>query len=211
MQYGCGWSAPEEWTNFDSSLTLRWERLPLLGLFTKNPQRFPANVQVGDIVNGLPIPDGACQGVYASHVLEHLALEDFHKALQNTYRILRPGGTFRLIVPDLERSAREYIARLDRAEPSPNLFFLRDTILGCERKESGFWGFLKRFSNTSAHLWMWDEISLRQALADHGFCNIRICKFGDSGDEMFSHVENACRFHNALAMEAKRPAATLDY
>jgi hypothetical protein len=58
IQYGCGWSAPVEWTNFDASPTLRFERLPLIGSFyTKNKQRFPANVRYGDIVSGLPVPN----------------------------------------------------------------------------------------------------------------------------------------------------------
>src|SRR5579863_3507172 len=94
VQYGCGWSAPAEWTNFDASPTLKWERVPLLGRYTKNAARFPGNAIPGDIVKGLPVPAESCQGVYASHVLEHLTFEDFHKALENTYRIIRRGGVF---------------------------------------------------------------------------------------------------------------------
>jgi len=55
VQYGCGFCAPKDWTNFDSSPTLRWERLPVIGkLYTKNSQRFPLGVLYGDIVKGLP-------------------------------------------------------------------------------------------------------------------------------------------------------------
>jgi SAM-dependent methyltransferase len=204
VQYGCGWSAPKEWTNFDASLTLKWERLPILGRYTKNSRRFPVNVRPGDIVKGLPIPDESCHGVYASHVLEHLALEDFHKALQNTYRILRKAGIFRLVVPDLEWSAREYIARLDRGESNANAFFLRETTLGFEKKERGLIGLARKLLNTSAHLWMWDQTSMTQALQDHGFHQIRHCRFGDCDDTMFSFVEESGRFENALAMEARR-------
>ena len=204
VQYGCGWCAPKEWTNFDASLTLKWERLPILGRYTKNSRRFPVNVRPGDIVKGLPIPHESCQGVYASHVLEHLALEDFHKALQNTYWILRKGGIFRLVVPDLEWSAREYIARLERGEPSANAFFLRETTLGCENKEHGFIGLARKLLNTSVHLWMWDELSMTQVLKDHGFQLIRRCRFGDCEDAMFSLVEERGRFENSVAIEARR-------
>src|SRR5579883_3262393 len=93
VHYGCGLTAPAGWLNFDASPTLRWERMPLLGrLYTKNAERFPAGVRYGDIVRGLPIPEGSCKGIYASHVLEHLALNDFHRALENTRRMLAPGG-----------------------------------------------------------------------------------------------------------------------
>ena len=94
IQYGCGLSAPENWKNFDSSPTLRLQKVPLLGkLVNKTP--FPSKVIYGDIVKGLPgIKDNSCDGVYCSHVLEHLSLEDFRIALRNTLNILKPGGYF---------------------------------------------------------------------------------------------------------------------
>lgn len=205
VQYGCGWSAPDEWTNFDASLTLRWEKLPLLGLDTKNSRRFPGNVELGDIVRGLPVPDASCRGVYASHVLEHLTLEDFHKALDNTHRILRESGIFRLVVPDLEACARAYLARLERGVADANSQFLRDTNLGSEKRPRGFIGFAKRlFNSLDPHLWMWDEVSLTRALAEHGFHRIRRCRFGDCEDKAFSMVEDPGRFENAVAVEARR-------
>jgi hypothetical protein len=45
VQYGCGpFSAPQGWENFDSSLTLRWERIPIVEKFG-----FPDRVDI----NGL--------------------------------------------------------------------------------------------------------------------------------------------------------------
>jgi hypothetical protein len=204
VQYGCGLSAPLSWSNYDASLTLKWERLPLAARFSKNSQPFPGNVQPGDIIKGLPVGDQTCQGVYASHVLEHLTLEDFHHALDNTYRILRRHGIFRLVVPDLEQAAREYLARLDRRDPHANEFFLRATSLGYTRKERGVLGLVKKLFNASAHLWMWDETSMTQALHDHGFTQIRPCRFGDCEDPMFSLVEQPGRFENAVSLEARR-------
>ena len=88
VQYGCGWSAPINWRNFDASPTLRFERIPIIGkLYTKNDSRFPQNVEFGDIVSGLPIANNSCKGVYCSHILEHLSLEDFKLALKNTHKI----------------------------------------------------------------------------------------------------------------------------
>lgn len=90
VQYGCGWSAPKKWRNFDASPTLRFERTPIIGkLYTRNNSRFPENIEFGDIVSGLPIPNNSCKGVYCSHILEHLSLEDFRLALKNTVVILR--------------------------------------------------------------------------------------------------------------------------
>jgi hypothetical protein len=204
-QYGCGFTAPAEWVNFDASLTLRFERIPVLGkVYTKNSQRFPPSVRYGDIVQGLPVGDESCRGVYASHVLEHLALADFHKALENTRRILVKGGIFRLVVPDLEWAAREYLARAEAGDPKASHFFLQETCLGEERRGGGVSGAAHRLLNTSKHLWMWDAASMRNALSEHGFTAIRRCTFGDCEDQMFSLVEEAGRFEHAVAMEARR-------
>lgn len=128
VQYGCGFCAPRGWKNLDASPTLRFEKLPILGrLYTKNKTRFPKNVEYGDIVKGLPIPAGCCSGIYASHVLEHLALDDFRIALKNTRILLRPGGVFRFVVPNLETLALAYI-NSDEATAAEQ--FMRAVSLG---------------------------------------------------------------------------------
>lgn len=204
VQYGCGFSSPPGWANFDASLTLRWERIPIVGkLVTKNDQRFPASVRIGDIVKGLPLAPAQCAGVYASHVLEHLALDDFHAALENTKRLLKPGGIFRLVVPDLEWAALEYTRRLAAGDPSANQFFLEETYLGKKQGHRGLRSLLYHALSTSAHGWMWDETSLAYALDHHGFSRIRRCSFGDCDDPQFSLVEDVRRFEHAVAMEAR--------
>jgi hypothetical protein len=205
VHYGCGFAAPKEWLNFDASLTLRWERAPIIGrAYTKNSRRFPPNVRWGNIVSGLPLGDASCRGVYASHVLEHFALDDLHRALQNTKRIMEPGALFRLVVPDLEWAAREYIGRLQAGEPEANSFFLRETRLGEERRPRGPIQLVHSLLRTSRHLWMWDGPSLARALCEQGFSDVRRCSFGDSGDPMFALVEDRGRFEHAVALECRR-------
>lgn len=202
MQFGCGWTAPASWINFDASPTLRFERLPVLGrLYTKNAQRFPGNVQYGDIVAGLPIPANSCDGIFSSHVIEHLARSDADAALKNTLRYLRPGGTFRLVVPDLRQLAGAYLA--DASVDSAHRF-MQEACLGQEHRPAGILGVARQFIGKSAHLWMWDEGSLSTALADHGFGDIRRARFGDAEDPMFSHVENRDRFEGCLALQCRK-------
>ena len=125
VQYGCGFSAPPGWRNFDASPTLRFERLPIVGkLHSRNGERFPANVEYGDIVKGLPLAHDSCAAVYASHVLEHLSLEDFQTALTNTFALLKSGGLFRLVVPDLETLAKKYLAS---GNPDAAVTFMKET------------------------------------------------------------------------------------
>jgi hypothetical protein len=105
VQYGCGQCAPEEWMNFDVSPTLRIQKTPVLGWLLKKSlgQVFDKNVRYGDITEGLPgIADNSADGVYCSHVLEHMSLGDFRKAVANSYKMLKPGAKFRFIMPDLK-------------------------------------------------------------------------------------------------------------
>jgi hypothetical protein len=204
VHYGCGLTAPDEWVNFDASLTLKFEKTPILGkVYTRNSSRFNSNVRIGDIVKGLPVPDQSCGGAYASHVLEHLPFEDFHAALENTRKMLVDGGIFRLVVPDLEWAAREYVRRLEMKEATANEFFLDETRLGRRSRQNGL-GKLQEVLGTSSHYWMWDELSLRHALQDHGFRNVHRCFFGDCQDPMFRLVEAKDRFERAVGMEAIR-------
>jgi SAM-dependent methyltransferase len=204
VHYGCGLTAPPEWLNFDASPTLLFERLPLVGRFVrKNAQRFPTNVRYGNIVRGLPLPDGSADAVIASHVLEHLSRSDSDIALRQTFQLLRPGGVFRLVVPDLEVRARRYVKLIAEEATDANDHFLRSTRLGLESRS------LIRSLGNSQHLWMWDYPSMEAALARAGFIRIRRCAFGDASDPMFTKVEERDRFFAdgapELAVEGVKP------
>jgi hypothetical protein len=203
VQFGCHHVAPLTWRNFDASPTLRFERLPVVGgLYSKNEDRFPRNVEYGDIVRGLPVPENSCSGLYASHVLEHLALDDFRVAVRKSLALLKPGGIFRLVVPDLGVYARRYIETQD-AEAAER--FMRQTCLGVESRPRNLKALLFSWLGNSSHLWMWDQKSLVKELTDAGFVSIRRCAFGDCEDRLFSHVEQRDRFVDAVAIECRRP------
>ena len=204
LQFGCGWAEqPKTWRNFDASPTLRFERIPVLGsLYTKNPTRFPSNVEYGDIVKGLPINSNSCDGLYACHVLEHLALDDFRVALRHSLDYLKPGAAFRMIVPDLRTLAETYLNFHDpRAAPE----FMRSSYLGLETRPRGILGLVKSWLGNSSYLWMWDYNSLQLELVSAGFVNIRPCVFGDASDSLFNDVEEASRFVDAVAVDARKP------
>ncbi|MCR4307708.1 MAG: methyltransferase domain-containing protein [Candidatus Berkelbacteria bacterium] len=203
VQYGAGFCAPDEWLNFDSSMTLWFERIPFLGRFyTKNNRCFPSNVLFGDIVKGLPnVKENSCSGVYCSHVLEHLPYQDASTALTNSYKMLKSGGMFRIVVPDLEVTVQKYINGLKNADYKASYTFIKDTGLGKEVRARTLFELIKAAMGNSSHLWMWDQISLQQALRQTGFGNIRECKYNDSNDFMFKLVEEEDRFRDSIAFE----------
>jgi predicted SAM-dependent methyltransferase len=198
VQYGCGFSVGEGWLNFDASPTLRAEKIPLFGTkiagaLSGNCERFPGSVKYGDICKGPLVPVGTADGVYASHILEHLSLLDFRKAIRNTYDMLREGGVFRLIVPDLFERARRYVA-IAQDNPQAAGDFLRATMLGKEHRPRGLMAILRDLIGNSDHLWMWDEASITEELVSMDFNSIRRCSLGDSGIPVFDAVEELSRF-----------------
>ncbi len=209
VQYGCGpgpWP-PKEWINFDVSPTLLIQKMPILGVLIKNKLhvQFADHVQYGNIINGLPIPNNSCDGLYCSHTLEHLTLEDFRIALANSYKILKPGGIFRCLVPDLEYAAKKYLQNLSEGNTNASIEFVGvDTLLGIEQRPKGLKGKLMRLFGNSHHLWMWDKVSMMTELKNAGFTNVRTCTFNDCEDKMFQLVENEGRFLNAVTIECSK-------
>jgi predicted SAM-dependent methyltransferase len=208
VQYGSGpFSAPAGWKNYDSSPTLRIQQLPLIGKLLKPVMHvsFHQDVLQGDILKGLPgIKENTCDGIYCSHVLEHLAYNDCLLAIKNSFNMLKPGGYFRCVVPDLAGAAKRYIEQLTNNNPKANTGFMDETLLGKEERIRGLKQLVAMAMGNREHLYMWDHVSLTHQLAVAGFKNIRNCAFNDSADTMFKLVEEEIRFNNAVALEATK-------
>lgn len=99
-----------------------------------------ARVRACDIRRGLPCDDSSADVVYHSHVLEHLTPEAGVAFLRECFRVLRPGGVIRVVVPDLEGLARAYLKAVEAGEQfDPELhFWLRLELFDqFERERSG--------------------------------------------------------------------------
>lgn len=69
---------------------------------------YPAQLST-NVLWGLPFTDGQCRYVFLSHLLEHLFYPtDANSLLEDIYRILRPGGVVRIVVPDIAQCIRAY-------------------------------------------------------------------------------------------------------
>jgi hypothetical protein len=205
IQFGCGLCAPATWRNFDAGPAFWIERnLPFLKpmLLKRGFPDYPANIEYGDVIKGLPVAPGSAAAVYCSHVLEHLALDEFRATLRNVFTYLEPGGTFRFVLPDLEGLIRAYTSSSD---PEAASRFMRDSYLGMDSQGKGISRLLRMLFGRSSHLWMWDEKNMARELADAGFNAIRRAQIGDNPDPRFADVEDAGRWENCLGMECRRP------
>lgn len=199
VQFGCGLWAPANWKNYDVSPGLRLRKIPVLGnLVPKGPfGAWPKNVKYGNIITGLPLPDGSVDHLYCSHVLEHLALEDFRAALRNSYKLLKPGGVFRFVLPDLEGLIKDY---QNNSSTNASMEFMEESYLGRHKRAKGFKGFLREWLGNSKHLWMWDFKSMKKELEEVGFRSIRRAYYHDSEHPEFKDVEELRRWQGQLGV-----------
>jgi SAM-dependent methyltransferase len=96
LNFGCGATFHADWVNLDAS---------------------PASPQIitWDLRRGFPFEENVFDAVYGSHVLEHLKPEVAMQVLCDSFRILKPGGIIRIVIPDLETIARLYLQSLEGA------------------------------------------------------------------------------------------------
>jgi len=166
--------------------------------------KFPQNIQYGDIVRGLPLKNSSIKGVYCSHVLEHLTYEDFNIAIRNVYKILQPGGVFRIVVPDLEFYIRNYNQSKLMGEKTAAIDFCSYTLLGIKRKPNSIIDKARDLFGNSKHLWMWDFDSLQVELESIGFGEVKKCSFNETSDKTFLSVEQSYSFDNGVCVECKK-------
>jgi hypothetical protein len=164
---------------------------------------FPVQtIEFGDVVAGLPVKPASVEAVYCSHVLEHLALLEFRAALRNVFNYLRPGGRFRMVVPDMQYLVERYLA-----DPRPDAVseLIEASNLGEKNAPKGVHSFPRRLFGHSRHKWMWDYKALEQELSQAGFVDIRRAYFHDSGDAHFNEVEERDRWDHCLGVDCLRP------
>ena len=203
LQYGCGFSGPDEWLNYDASPMIILRKIPILGkiIQIKRNLYVQKNIKHGNIVKGFSKHNGSCNAVYCSHILEHLTHDEFIIAIENTYLLLKEGGIFRLVMPDLKKLCDDYL--LNESNPEASNEFINGTGMGI-KKQRKFIDRIKRVFANSGHLWLWDYNSTKKILTMCGFREIRICEYHDSELKEFEMVENMERFNGALAIEAKK-------
>ena len=97
LNLGCGAHFHADWTNID--------------LVPCSPL-----VLAHDVRKGIPFPNEYFDAVYHSHLLEHFPKDSALPFLQECHRVLKPGGTLRVVVPDLESIVRNYLSMLEQAE-----------------------------------------------------------------------------------------------
>lgn len=101
LNVGCGNKFHIDWVNVD--------------MVSNSPEVISAN-----LIEGIPFPDESFDVVYHSQVLEHIPKEDASGFIKECFRVLKPNGIIRVVVPDLENIVDEYKRFLNECLENPN-------------------------------------------------------------------------------------------
>jgi ubiquinone/menaquinone biosynthesis C-methylase UbiE len=96
LNLGCGYRFHPTWTNID---------------FIDRGQ----SVITHNLLRGIPAENCTYDFVYHSHLLEHLPKSYAPAFLAECYRVLKPAGILRVVIPDLENIIQNYIWALEEA------------------------------------------------------------------------------------------------
>jgi SAM-dependent methyltransferase len=207
LNLGCGVKTSPLCINIDWSLWIRISRNPLLKRVaemalddsrrSKLTKLADKPIMAHDLKKGIPFADNSVDGVYHSHLLEHIDRPIASVFLMEVKRVLKPGGVHRIAVPDLERLARNYLSDFSNGHPHLDWHQHDDKIeemidqmvrresVGTrqfrplrKKIETLFIGDARRRGET--HQWMYDRINLPGLLRDLGFREVAVMDYRSS-------------------------------
>ncbi|MBZ9572237.1 methyltransferase domain-containing protein [Patescibacteria group bacterium] len=151
-----------------------------------------------DLTLGLPFSDNSIEGIYTSHTLEHFKIKQLGRLLTECYRVLKPGGCLRIVVPSLEYAIEAWNNKaIDKLSEWPHKF---NSIGG-------------RFNNftlcDNQHFLMFDFSFLQELLSEAGFVNIVRSPAHKSKKFSLAHMEyeynNDDSLDSSLYVECSKP------
>ena len=120
VHLGCGKNALDGFLNFDNNLFLLLKFIPFienfLSLFNFIPKWFcefitisrQKNIKYCDASKKIPFKDSTVDLIYTCHMLEHLDQNETKVFFNESYRILKPNGIMRIVVPDFQKLVDNY-------------------------------------------------------------------------------------------------------
>ena len=95
------------------------------------------HVRRANLLGTLSFDSNSISLVYSSHFLEHIPFNQVPSFLKECYRVLKPGGVIRLVLPDFEEMCREYLTQLDGGDYTKAKLCVIDIVDQCVRLERG--------------------------------------------------------------------------
>jgi predicted SAM-dependent methyltransferase len=202
LNLGCGSQIADGWVNVDYALGARLMKIPPFALLNRHLRFFSMEwddrIFIHDLRKRFPWSNGSADAIYSSHTLEHLTKGDGRNFLGECFRVLRPGGVLRIVVPDLEA----YIAKYRNQELDADDFLINLDVLS--DRTGGFFKRLLLPYISYPHQCMYDTRRLIQIMHESGF-NAEPKEPFESGIEDIHVIEREDRTVDAVIVEGLKP------
>lgn len=238
LNLACGALTDWRWNNLDFSPYATLRRHPVLawalskfGLVSPERKKRLALIDPEiirwNLARGIPFPSDSFDAVYHSHFLEHLPRAAAKPFLTECCRVLKPGGTLRIVVPDLETIVGMYtlaIVDMDAGnwraatEHERAIYEMFDQMVrtessGTQEQRNPLKRALEKLLRGNAdktgelHRWMWDRHSLGRVLRDLGFENVcqKSAATSSVPELQFSSLDSVEAHPYSLYLEARKP------
>jgi predicted SAM-dependent methyltransferase len=148
-----------------------------------------------DAAGKYPLPDESFRYVYSEHLIEHLDYEQGLKMLEESHRILQPGGKIRIHTPDLHK----FISLFDENKPETSVNFMNEKVrlFGFPRTPDTETYLLNAEMHKWGHQFLYTRKLLQARLAQAGFTHINQVALRESSDPAFHRISG--RIENALS------------
>lgn len=182
LHIGCGTHTLDGWLNADHEPHAR-------------------SVLCLDATRPFPLPSNRFDAVFSEHMIEHVPQPGGAAMLRECRRVLKPGGRVRITTPDLA-----FVLDLYNPMPTPlQQDYLRWSaavfVRGAPVADPVF--VINNFVRAWGHQFIYDERTLRQAMAAAGFVGIERRPLHESDEPLLCGLENLGRMPEGfLALES---------
>ena len=202
LNLGCGPQVVDGWVNVDYSLGAKLAKLPVVGALSRSVGLFNVKwdprIYLHDLTKRFPWGDGSVDACYSSHTVEHLSRDDGARFIAEAFRVLKPGGVLRIVVPDLVPLVTAYSSGKLTADR-----FVEDlgVLYGSDKK-----GLKKLLAPLMEfpHKCMYDTPTMLRAMNSAGFVSSARTPF-DSEISDIRLVELEDRTRGAVIVEGRKP------
>ena len=182
INLGCGMDNPSKWLGIDGGVYVLLQKVPvpilkLVSRFTETQKKYSVEeyiqkIRGGDFLHheldyGIPFDDNCIPAIFSSHFFEHITQMDANRLLRECFRVLKPGGTIRVVVPSLDEEVariRQAVRQYEAGDVSAIQAFVTSNGVG----------YTNKYDN---HRWMYNFAEMREALRRAGFVQITEVRF----------------------------------
>src|SRR6266700_1108876 len=161
-----------------------------------------------------PFENSLFHYVFSEHHIEHLSFEEGLFTLQECYRVLVPGGKFRIATPDLTTLLSLYTSEPDEMQSRYVQFIAKNFIPKASTNLPAF--VINNAFRNWGHQFIYDQATLQWVMEQAGFVEITRTSPGESGDEHLRgieqhglpHGDEGIKRFETIVLEEKRPLLT---